>query len=303
MNNPSARHELRCAFLLFLTAAIWGFAMAFQREGSRYLQPFTFNAARYTVGIVSLLPLLLREIKATGKPLTKKEALKGAVQGLVLFLASFLQQSAVGEAGAGKAGFLTALYVVMVPALGALIGKRTQITTWLALLAALPALYLLCVPAGERFTLAASDSVLLLSSVVWAVQILCMDRFVQSVSPLKLCTMQFISAVMLNWIFAFVFEHPSRDSLFQAMIPILYTGVMSTGVGYLFQAMGQKGCRPAFAALIMSLESVFCVIAGAVMLGERMNARGYIGCALMLAAVLIAQAGGLLRLKGGSGRV
>ena len=303
MNNPSARHELRCAFLLFLTAAIWGFAMAFQREGSRYLQPFTFNAARYTVGIVSLLPLLLREIKATGKPLTKKEALKGAVQGLVLFLASFLQQSAVGEAGAGKAGFLTALYVVMVPALGALIGKRTQITTWLALLAALPALYLLCVPAGERFTLAASDSVLLLSSVVWAVQILCMDHFVQSVSPLKLCTMQFISAVMLNWIFAFVFEHPSRDSLFQAMIPILYTGVMSTGVGYLFQAMGQKGCRPAFAALIMSLESVFCVIAGAVMLGERMNARGYIGCALMLAAVLIAQAGGLLRLKGGSGRV
>ena len=303
MNDPSIRKELRCALLLFFTAGIWGFAMAFQREGSRYLQPFTFNAARYTVGILSLLPLLLREIKTTGKPLTAKDILKGAIQGLSLFLASFLQQSAVGEAGAGKAGFLTALYVVMVPALGALIGKRTQVTTWLALLAALPALYLLCVPAGEKFTLAASDSILLLSSIVWAVQILCMDHFVQSVSPLKLCTMQFVSAVLLNWVFAFIFEHPSWGSLFQAMIPILYTGVMSTGVGYLFQAMGQKGCRPALAALIMSLESVFCVIAGAVMLGERMDSRGYWGCILMLAAVLIAQAGRFLRLKGGSERV
>lgn len=303
MNNPNAKNELRCAFLLFLTAAIWGFAMAFQREGSRYLQPFTFNAARYTVGILALLPLLLREIKTTGKPLTQKEALKGAVQGLALFLASFLQQSAVGEAGAGKAGFLTALYVVMVPVLGVFIGKRTQVTTWLALLIALPALYLLCVPVGEQFTLAASDSILLLSSVVWAVQILCMDHFVQSVSPLKLCVMQFVSAVILNWILAFVFEHPSLDSLRQAMIPILYTGVMSTGVGYLFQAMGQKGCRPAFAALIMSLESVFCVFAGAIMLGERMDSRGYLGCVLMFIAVLMAQAGGLLRLKGGSDHV
>ncbi len=303
MNNPPVKHELRCALLLFLTAAIWGFAMAFQREGSRYLQPFTFNAARYTVGILSLLPLLMREIKTTGKPLTRKEALKGAAQGLALFLASFLQQSAVGEAGAGKAGFLTALYVVMVPALGTLIGKRTQITTWLALLVALPALYLLCVPKGETLTLTASDSILLLSSVVWAVQILCMDHFVQSVSPLKLCTMQFVSAVILNWIFAFVIERPTWENLMRALVPILYTGVMSTGVGYLFQAMGQKGCRPALAALIMSLESVFCVIAGAVMLGERMDSRGYIGCAMMLAAVLTAQAGGFMRWKGGSGHV
>ncbi len=303
MNDTSVKTELRCAFLLFLTAAIWGFAMAFQREGSRYLQPFTFNAARYTVGILALLPFLLREIKTTGKPLTRKEALKGMAQGLALFLASFLQQAAVGEAGAGKAGFLTALYVVMVPVLGVFIGKRTQATTWLALLLALPALYLLCVPKGERFSLTPSDSLLLLSSVVWAVQILCMDHFVQTVSPLKLCTMQFVSAVIINWVCAFIFEHPTWESLSRALIPILYTGVMSTGVGYLFQAIGQKGCRPAFAALIMSLESVFCVIAGAIMLGERMDERGYLGCVLMLGAVLLAQMGGIMRLKGGSGRV
>ena len=214
-----------------------------------------------------------------------------------------MQQAAVGEAGAGKAGFLTALYVVMVPVLGVFIGKRTQATTWLALLLALPALYLLCVPKGERFSLTPSDSLLLLSSVVWAVQILCMDHFVQTVSPLKLCTMQFVSAVIINWVCAFIFEHPTWESLSRALIPILYTGVMSTGVGYLFQAIGQKGCRPAFAALIMSLESVFCVIAGAIMLGERMDERGYLGCVLMLGAVLLAQMGGIMRLKGGSGRV
>ena len=303
MDNPPVKNELRCAFLLFLTAAIWGFAMAFQREASRYLQPFTFNAARYTVGIVSLLPLMAREIRITGKTWTGKDMLKGAIQGAALFLASFLQQSAVGDAGAGKAGFLTALYVVMVPVLGVFIGKRTQMTTWLALALALPALYLLCVPAGEQFSLAPSDSILLFSSVVWAVQILCMDHFVQTVSPLKLCTMQFLTAALLNWLCAFLFEQPSWDHLQQALLPIAYCGVMSTGVGYLFQAIGQKGCRPAYAALIMSLESVFCVIAGAVMLGERMNSRGYIGCALMLAAVLLAQTGGLFRLKGGNGRV
>ncbi len=303
MNNPPVRNELRCAFLLFITAAIWGFAMAFQREASLYLQPFSFNAARYTVGIVSLLPFLRREIKTTGQPFTRKDLLKGAVQGMALFLASFLQQSAVGDAGAGKAGFLTALYVVMVPVLGAFIGKRTQITTWLALVLALPALYLLCVPKGETLTLAPSDSILIFSSVVWAVQILCMDHFVQTVSPLKLCTMQFLSAAIINWVCAFIFERPAWENFLHAWVPIAYCGVMSTGVGYLFQAMGQKGCRPAFAALIMSLESVFCVIAGALMLGERMDARGYVGCVLMLLAVLLAQAGGLFRLKGGSERV
>ena len=277
--------------------------MAFQREASRFLQPFTFNAARFTVGIAALLPLMLREVKTTGQPLRGKDMLKGFAQGAALFLASFLQQSAVGEAGAGKAGFLTALYVVMVPVLGVFIGKRTRVTTWLALVLALPALYLLCVPKGETFSLAPSDSILLLSSVVWAVQILCMDHFVQTVSPLKLCVLQFASAAVLNWLCAFIFEQPAWENLQRALIPIAYCGVMSTGVGYLFQAIGQKGCRPAFAALIMSLESVFCVIAGAIMLGERMDARGYIGCVLMLGAVVLAQAGGLLQLKGARERV
>ena len=298
-NSANQTNELRSAALLFCTAGIWGFAMAAQREASQYLQPLTFNACRFTLGALFLLPVMLFQDRKTGAGLTRAHIVRGAILGSVLFLASFLQQSAVGEAGAGKAGFLTALYVVMVPVLGVFIGKKTQLTTWLALLLALPALYLLCVPRGERLSLAPSDSLLLLSSVVWAVQILCMDHFVETVPPLKLCTVQFFAAAALNWVFALIFEPISGENLARALVPVLYCGIMSTGVGYLFQAMGQRGCRPAYAALIMSLESVFCVIAGALLLGERMDSRGYIGCALMLLAVLVAQAGALRKPREG----
>lgn len=288
------KNELRYALILFLTAAIWGFAMAFQREGSLYLSPLTFNACRFTLGALAMLPLMLRDNKKHRSPMTKRDAFSGAALGLVLVLASFLQQTGVGEAGAGKAGFLTALYVVLVPVLGALIGKKTRLFTWLALILAIPALYLLCVPADEKFSLAASDLSLLLGSVVWAMHILCTDHFVKTVRPLKLCFAQFVCGAAVNWVFALIFESVSLENITRALVPVLYCGVLSTGVGYLCQTVGQRGCRPAFAALILSLESVFCVIAGALMLGERMEARGYIGCALMLLAVVLAQAGDLL---------
>ena len=286
--------EMRSALLLFLTAAIWGFAMAFQREGSRYLGPFAFNACRFLLGGCAMLPLMLRENKKQLSPLKKSDVLPGVILGAILFLASLLQQAAVGEAGAGKAGFLTALYVVLVPLLGIFVGKKTRLTTWLALGLALPALYLLCVPAGESFSFAPSDLLLILGAVFWALHILCTDHFVQRISALKLCAVQFFSGAALNLLCALLFESLSLQSVMRAAVPLLYCGLMSTGLGYLLQTVGQAECRPAFAALILSLESVFCVIAGALMLGERMEMRGYIGCVLMLLAVLLAQAGALL---------
>ncbi len=294
------KNELRCAAMLFLTAAIWGFAMAAQRDASRHLQPLTFNAFRFTPGASVMFPLMLRENRKTASPLRKKEFLSGAVLGCVLFLASLLQQMSVGEAGAGKAGFLTALYVVLVPVLGVFIGKKTRLTTWLALLLALPALYLLCVPGTEAFTLAPSDTILVVSSVVWAAHILLTDHFVQTATPLKLCFSQFAAGALLNWALAFALEDVRAENMLRALLPAVYCGVMSTGVGYLFQTIGQRGCRPAFAALILSLESVFCVIAGALLLGERMDGRGYAGCALMLLAVALAQGGAFLRPRSAS---
>jgi len=284
--------ELRAALLLLLTAALWGFAMAAQRQASRFLSPFTFNACRFTVGALAMLPLLMARGK---KPLLeKRDILPGVLLGAALSLASLLQQSAVGDAGAGKAGFLTALYVVLVPVMGIFLRKRTRLTTWLALLLALPALYLLCVPAGEDFSLAPWDAVLLISAFVWAAHILLTDHFTRDHRPLRLCLVQFASAALINWVFALATERIAGSGLASALGPVLYCGVFSTGVGYLLQTMGQKDCRPAVAALILSLESVFCVIAGALLLGERMDARGYLGCALMLAAVLLAQAGALI---------
>lgn len=291
--KTSTKNELISAALLFLTAGIWGFAMAAQREGSRYLSPFTFNACRFTVGALFMLPLMARGNKKTAAPLNRREIAAGCVLGLILSTASFLQQMGVGEAGAGKAGFLTALYVVLVPVLGVFLKKKTGTATWLALLLALPALYLLCVPAGEAFSLAGSDALLLAGAFFWAAHILATDYFVLSVPALKLCTVQFVACAVMNWALALAFETISGENLLRALVPVLYCGVLSTGVGYLCQTVGQKGCRPAFAALILSLESVFCVIAGAILLGERMDGRGFLGCALMLLAVLLAQAGTL----------
>ena len=288
------KNEIRSAALLFLTAAIWGFAMSAQREGSRYLSPLTFNACRFTLGAAVMLPLMMREQKKNGEPLTGREAGKGFILGCVLVLASFLQQMSVGEAGAGKSGFLTALYVVLVPVIGVLFKKKTRVTTWLALVLALPALYFLCVPKGESIALKGSDAGLLAGAVFWALHILLTDEFVKMVSPLKLCTIQFAVGAVMNWILALLFETITMENILHALIPVLYCGVMSTGVGYLCQTIGQKGCRPAFAALILSLESVFCVISGALLLGERMDVRGYMGCALMLLAVILAQAGAIL---------
>ena len=286
--------EVKSAFLLFLTAAIWGFAMAAQREASGYLQPMTFNACRFTTGAATLAPLLALEKKRTGTRTERRTVLSGCVLGAVLFTASLLQQAGVGEAGAGKSGFLTALYVVLVPVIGAFFGKKTRWSTWLALGIALPALYLLCVPKGEKMYLSPSDGLVLAGAVFWAAHILLTDAFVKRTSALQLCMIQFVCAAALNWAGALAFEQITKGGLSHAWVPVLYCGIMSTGLGYLFQTVGQRGCRPAFAALIMSLESVFCVVSGALLLGEKMDGRGLTGCALMLLAVVLAQAGALM---------
>ncbi len=287
------KHETRAGLLLLLTAVIWGFAMAAQREGSRYLSPMTFNAFRFTLGAAALWPMMLRENREQKAPLTLREALPGVGLGAILFIASLLQQMGVGASGAGKAGFLTALYVVLVPLLGLAFGRRTHPSAWMALGLALPALYLLCVPAGERFSLEPNDSALLIGAVFWALHILLTDRFVERVSALKLCAVQFTAGAVLNWILALLLEEISPENLLRAFVPAAYCGFLSTGLGYYLQTVGQKHCPPAVAALLLSLESVFCVIAGALLLGERMDARGYAGCALMLLAVALAQAGNM----------
>lgn len=298
--------QLRSSLLLLLTAAIWGFAMPAQRAGSEFLSPMTFNALRTMLGFLVMLPLMLHQDKKDPAPFTKKDVLAGCVAGTVLFIAAFLQQAGVsvqpgaeemqqaGEAvqngtDAGKAGFITALYVVLVPVLGVFVRKKTGITTWLALLLAIPALYLLCMEPGKAFFLQASDGMLLVGAVFWAVHILVTDHFVQTVRPLRLCVVQFAVGAVLNGMFALFTESIATQDVIGGLWAVAYCGILSTGVGYTLQTIGQKECHPAVAALILCLESVFCVIGGELMLNEKMSTEGYIGCALMLGAVVLAQ--------------
>ncbi len=290
--------QLRSSFLLLLTAAIWGFAMAAQRAGSEHLSPMTFNALRTTMAFFCLIPLCLYQEKKNPSAFGKKDIKAGVITGAVLFIAALLQQIGVSGAegtDAGKAGFITALYVVLVPVLGVFIGKKTGIRTWLSLLLAIPALYLLCMTEGQAFTLAPSDAMLLIGAVFWAMHILVTDHFVVTVPPLRLCLMQFAVGMVLNWISAFLMEDMAQQDVLGGLWAVAYCGIMSTGVGYTLQTLGQKDCHPALAALILCLESVFCMVAGAIMLGESMTAWGYMGCALMLAAVVLAQSGALMK--------
>ncbi len=290
--------QLRSSLLLLLTAAIWGFAMAAQRAGSEHLSPITFNALRTTMAFVCLLPLYLYQEKKHPVPFGKRDMKAGCIVGTILFIAALLQQIGVSGAegtDAGKAGFITALYVVLVPVLGVFAGKKTGLITWLSLLLAIPALYLLCMTEGSAFTLAPSDASLLVGAVFWALHILVTDHYVVTVPALRLCVIQFFVGMVLNWACAFMMEDMARQDVLGGLWAVAYCGILSTGVGYTLQTLGQKDCHPALAALILCLESVFCVIAGALMLGEEMTAWGYLGCVLMLGAVVLAQGGTLMK--------
>lgn len=286
------RKTLRACGALLLTAIIWGFAFVAQDNIAKHLGPFTCNALRFVVGTLVLLPFMLKENKKINAPVKKSDLRAGVIVGGVLFFAAFCQQAGMQDTGAGKAGFITALYVVLVPLVGALVFKqKTRLSTWLALLIALPGLYLLCIPRGESFTLAKGDLWMLLGALMWAFHILTTDYFAVRTTALKLCVLQFAVSAALNAVCALLFEQFTLAAIGAAALSVLYCGAMSNGVGYFLQTVGQKHAKPAHAALILCLESVFSAIGGALLLHERMSLQGYIGCLMMLFAVILSQLG------------
>ena len=294
---------LRACGALLLTAIIWGAAFAAQQKMSEHLDPFTCNALRFLIATMSVYPFMRKENKQKNTPVNKMDMGAGVLVGVILFLAAFFQQAGVREAGAGKAGFVTALYVVLVPLVGAIMFRqKTHPSTWLALAIALPGLYLLCIPAGERFSLAASDLWLISGALMWAFHILFTDLYARRTTALKLCVIQFAVSCVMNLVCALIFEEISFQAIWPALFAILYCGVASNGIGYFLQTVGQMHAKPAHAALILSLESVFSVLSGALLLGERMSKQGYLGCGLMLLAVLLSQFG-MLKQSGGDTHV
>lgn len=284
--------QFKGTLLLLLTAIIWGLAFVAQEVGAEYLGTFSFNGIRFLLGAVSLVPviLLFEREHMDGTKLKKLLAASG-IAGTVLFLASSLQQYGV-QLGtpAGKAGFITGLYTVIVPLLSFLLfRKKTNGFVWLGAVLAVRGLLLLNL--DEHFTLSigAGEICLLCGSVMWAVHILVIDKFVNDVSPLKFSQVQFIVCGLESLFCALLWEDITWTSVQMAAVPLLYGGLMSVGVAYTCQALGQKDSDPTVAAIIFSMESVFSVIGGVLILHAHMVWQAYVGCGLILAGIILAQ--------------
>lgn len=285
--------------LLLLASAIWGFAFVAQRIGMDYVGPFTFNGVRFALGSLVLLPLILRNglqqnTSTNPKPHTDTKTMifGGGLLGITVFAAASLQQVGLVYTTAGNAGFITGLYVVIVPILGLFWGQQTNPGTWIGALLAAVGLYFLCV--SQDFTISFGDWLELIGAVLWAVQILIVGWLSPKINALKLAFAEFSVCSFLSLITALIFEEIVLNALVQAAIPILYGGVLSVGVAYTLQVIAQRNARPAHASIIFSLESVFAALGGWLILNESISPRGLIGCTLMLSGMLLSQLYGLL---------
>lgn len=288
---------LKSDVLLLLTATIWGFAFVAQRLGMDHVGPFTFNGVRFALGSLSLLPLWLlsrRRINRTAGATTDRAGKVllwgGVAAGLALFTGASLQQVGLVYTTAGKAGFITGLYVILVPLLGLLWRQRPHAGTWGGATLAVFGLYLLCVT--EEFTIAFGDLLELLGAFFWAGHVLLIGWLSPRVDAIRLSCIQFAVCSLLSLATAVVLEVISLQGLLSAALPILYGGVMSVGVAYTLQVIAQREAHPAHTAIILSLEGAFAALGGWLILGETLSARGLLGCLLMLAGMLFSELSG-----------
>ncbi len=279
---------LQANALLLLTAAIWGFAFVAQRVGMVHLGPFTFNAIRFGLGGLSLVPLIrgTRSRREHHAP-PRRLLMGGLVAGVILFAGASLQQVGIVTTTAGKAGFITGLYVVLVPLSGLLWGERVPWITWLGAAFAGVGLYFLSVT--DQLTLAPGDLWVMLSALCWTAHVHLIARLTQRIDPLPLAAVQFGVCSLLSWITALVSEPFLWAGVWGGMVPILYGGLMSVGIAYTLQVVAQRYALPTPAAVIMSLESAFAALGGWLLLGERLGTRGGVGAALMMVGMVLAQ--------------
>ena len=306
-------HKLRNTFFLFLTAMIWGAAFVAQSVSMDYIGPFTFICLRSVIGGLFLIPVIIvldgirkKNQNESANVVSSENILHieteekqrlswknkqliegGIVCGIFLFFANCFQQTGIQYTTVGKAGFITTFYIIIVPLIGLFFKKYCGILTWIGVIIALAGLYFLCIT--QKLTIQRGDALILCCSVLYAGQILAIDHYNPFVDGVKMSCIQFLTGGILGAVFMLLFENPSVAMILSAAGPILYTGIMSTGVGYTLQIVGQKGLNPTVAALILSLESVFSALSGYVFLHQVLTTRELIGCVLMFIAIVLAQ--------------
>ncbi|MEE1892083.1 DMT family transporter [Pseudomonas otitidis] len=279
---------LRADILMLITAAIWGAAFVAQRLGMDAIGPFLYTGLRFALGALVLLPLLyLLPRGEHHEPMNRGLLLGGVLMGLALSLGINLQQVGLLFTSVTNSGFITGLYVIIVPLLGLLLGHRTGMGTWIGALLAVGGMFLLSV--GDNFQVARGDWLQLAGAVVWGVHVLLVGFFASRHDPVRLAILQFITCAVISLALALVLEDIRLDAIVSAGPAILYGGVIAVAIGYTLQVVAQKHAIASHAAIILSLEAVFAAIAGALMLSESLHARGYLGCALMFVGMLVAQ--------------
>ncbi len=288
--NVPASLGLKSFVLLFLAALIWGFAFVAQKTGMHYVGPFTFNGIRFIMGSITLLPLLIF-LKRTSI-INPNQALifsfpGGILAGTVLFIAASLQQIGIMNSTAGNAGFITSLYVILVPVFGLIWKQKTTWMLWAGAILAITGLFFLTNVKAFYFT--KGDGLILVSAIFFAFHVLIIGRLASRANAVILSIMQFAVCGTLSLILAFIREKIIWDSIVNAWIPLLYGGIMSVGVAFTFQVVAQKNVHPAYAAIILSLESLFAAIGGWIMLDEHYTFTGLLGAALMLSGVILSQ--------------
>jgi len=288
------------SLFLFLAALIWGSSFVSQSAAMDYIDPFTFNACRSFVGFLVLIPIvyLFRISRKKTAPLSQEEeaalnkrsVTAGIFCGLALVIASSFQQIGISMTTAGKAGFITALYIIMVPILSIFLGRKIPLIIWISAVISLAGFYFLCIQ--EDLSMGKGDFYCLICALCFSFQIMTIDYFTKReafVDPVMMSMTQFFVVGIISMILAFIFETPVPSDIVKAGGSILYAGAFSSGIAYTFQILGQKHTSPAAAPLIMSLESVFAVLFGWLLLGETMNSREILGCFLVFTAVILSQ--------------
>lgn len=289
-------HQIRNSLILLLTALIWGTAFVAQSVATDFMGPFTFNGIRFIIGGIVLLPCIFllerrnkKQQSVQEKRAERKTLWRGGIScGILLCVASSFQQFGIGGTSVGKTGFITALYIILVPIFGIFMHKRAGAKLWVSVGIAIVGLYLLCMK-KESFSINFYDFIVLLCAVTFALHILCVDYFSPKVDGVKLSCIQFFVCGIISLLMMAITEHPEFIAIAGAWKPIAYAGIMSCGVAYTLQVIGQKDLNPVIASLIMSLESVVSAISGWLILNQQLSKREVAGCIVMFAAIILAQ--------------